>query len=63
MERLKIMFFAIRQLSHMGYNIAGAEFSGGEVRRQRAMAHKRLYFEAMDAALPDHHQPWEHDAR
>lgn len=35
----------------MGYNMAGAEFAGGDTRRQRAMAHKKLYFIAMDEAL------------
>ncbi|MBF9050771.1 hypothetical protein GTA62_14020 [Roseobacter sp. HKCCD9010] len=57
MDRLKLFAFALRQMSRMGYNMAGAEFSGGEIRRQRAMAHKRLYFQAMDAATPLH-QPW-----
>ena len=51
MDRLKLLAFAVREMSLMGYYITGAERTGGELRRQRAMAHKRLYYEAMDAFL------------
>jgi hypothetical protein len=61
MTRLKLLIFAFREMSRMGFDMAGAEIAGGELRRQRAMAHKRLYTEAMDAAiaLPEKPEPKE----
>ncbi|WP_368184062.1 hypothetical protein [Aestuariibius sp. HNIBRBA575] len=51
MHKVKIFLFALRQMSEMGIWMAGAEFAGGEIRRQRAMAHKALYSKAMDAVI------------
>lgn len=51
MLQIKLLWFAIRQLSSMGQWMAAAEYAGGELKRQRAMAHKALYFQAMDAFL------------
>jgi hypothetical protein len=51
MPKLKILLFALREMSLMGHEMAGAEMVGGDERRLRAMAHKRLYTEAMDALI------------
>ena len=46
MLQVKLLWFALGQLSAMGQWMAAAEYVGDE-----AMAHKALYFEAMDALL------------
>ena len=42
MPRPELLWFAIRQLSAMGYYHAGAEMFGGEERRARADVHRNL---------------------
>jgi len=42
MPNPKLIWFAFRQLSAMGYYQAGAEMFGGESRRQLAVAHMNL---------------------
>tara|TARA_A100001391_G_scaffold195932_1_gene173829 strand:- start:769 stop:942 length:174 start_codon:yes stop_codon:yes gene_type:complete len=51
MLQVKLLWFALGQLSAMGQWMAAAEYAGDEAKRQRAMAHKALYFQAMDALL------------
>jgi hypothetical protein len=55
MLQIKLLWFAICHLSSMGQWMAAAEYAGGELKRQRAMAHKALYFQAMDAFLSSLH--------
>ncbi len=57
MHSLKLIWFAIRQMSLMGQWMAAAEYAGGEDKRQRAMAHKQLYFDAMDAVIEVNRNP------
>lgn len=42
MPHPKLIWFALRELSAMGYYQAGAEMFGGERRRQHAVAHRNL---------------------
>lgn len=51
MSRLKLVLFALREMSAMGYHMAGSGLTGGEAQRLHAMAHMQLYFEAMDAVI------------
>ncbi len=51
MHKVKLFWFAVRQMSKMGLWMASAEYSGGEIKRQRAMAYKKLYVDAMDALI------------
>jgi hypothetical protein len=53
MTTLKLIAFALRNLAALGYWQAGAEMCGGERRRARADAHRRLQILAADA-LHDH---------
>lgn len=42
MPQVKLIWFALRQLSAMGYYHAGAEMFGGSERRARADVHRHL---------------------
>ena len=45
----KLIWFALRELSALGYYHAGAEMFGGERRRRHAVAHRNLSNAAGDA--------------
>lgn len=49
MTRVRLILLALNEASAMGIHMAGAEMAGGDVRRRRAMSHKRLFHETLDA--------------
>jgi len=48
MSKLKVLFFMLDAAGRAGLNFTGASMAGGELRRRRAMAYKRLYEDAAD---------------
>ena len=47
MEKLRLLFFALDAAGRAGLNYTGASMAGGELRRRRAMAYKKLYEDAV----------------
>ena len=52
MTKLKLILFTIQQFSELGLWQAGAEMCGGDVRRARASAHRRLAAAGCAALMP-----------
>ena len=51
MVKLKLLLFALDAAGRAGLNYTGASMSGGELRRRRAMAYKRICEDAVDELL------------